>query len=100
MRKLSDGADKGYGGCVGPSVPSFDWRRSGIFNGNLRRCPCLKEFSMPPRVDLAGKRFGRLLALYPVIEQRGERLRYFWSCQCDCGVKSLVDTDHAHLRSA
>ena len=45
---------------------------------------------MPNRrklVDLAGRRFGRLVAMTPVIEYRRETS---WACLCDCGGNKVV----------
>lgn len=44
-------------------------------------------------IDLAGQRFGRLLALSHSIEAR----RTFWLCRCDCGV--TVRVGRQNLRS-
>jgi hypothetical protein len=43
---------------------------------------------MPPKLHLAGQRFGRLLAL----EEHGQdgRRAYYWRCVCDCGQTSIV----------
>lgn len=43
---------------------------------------------MPQRLELAGKRFGRLVA----IESCGcsERGKILWLCQCDCGRKKIT----------
>lgn len=41
---------------------------------------------MPPRLDLTGQRFGRLVALSPT----RDRYRIMWSCRCDCGAESTV----------
>lgn len=38
---------------------------------------------MPKRIDIAGKRFGRLTALEYLGEQR-------WRCRCDCGNSPIV----------
>lgn len=38
---------------------------------------------MPPFKDLAGKRFGRLIAIEPIHGDRKHPLK--WKCKCDCG---------------
>ena len=49
---------------------------------------------MSARLDLVGVRFGRLVAIKPVIDPpKGFR----WLCQCDCG--SVVNTSRGGLRS-
>lgn len=41
----------------------------------------------PPRTDLLGRRFGRLIALEYIIGKR-------WRCRCDCGNELTVMTCH------
>jgi len=52
------------------------------------------------RLDLAGKRFGRLAGIEDVGKtKKGERI---WRCRCDCGEETEVRTDHlksGHTRS-
>lgn len=48
---------------------------------------------MPKRIDLSGKRFGRL----EVIEiDESKRIKYktFWICKCDCGNTKSIDGNH------
>lgn len=42
---------------------------------------------MPPRSDLAGRRFGRIVAIEDVGTDGNHRL---WMCHCDCGVDKVV----------
>lgn len=49
---------------------------------------------VPARIDLAGKRFGRLLALERVGVDRGGSL--LWACECECGSSVVVSS--AELR--
>lgn len=45
-----------------------------------------------PRKDLTGKRFYKLIAMYPLTERR--RNHTVWHCQCDCGnTTDAVSTD-------
>jgi|SRR5271165_627574 len=43
---------------------------------------------MPAFIDLAGERFGRLLVLKRVENDRNSKAR--WECKCDCGRLSIV----------
>src|SRR5262245_24001286 len=43
---------------------------------------------MPKVVDIAGQRFGRLVALRPI--GLTERKRVLWQCRCDCGGDTVV----------
>lgn len=38
-------------------------------------------------IDIAGERFGRLVALKPIARERGH---YFWLCLCECGKHAKV----------
>ncbi len=47
---------------------------------------------MPTKVDLTGKRFGKLVALYEVDkhESKNGNKRITWHCKCDCGNETDV----------
>jgi hypothetical protein len=46
---------------------------------------------MPPRIDLTGQRFGRLI----VCKSAPKRGRHtYWSCVCDCGAEKVTRTEH------
>ncbi len=62
-------------------------------SGELRRgrawsCGC----GMPRSVNIAGQRFGRLVAVEPV---EGERIHgsLAWHCHCDCGTEKALSSD-------
>lgn len=42
---------------------------------------------MPAKIDIAGQRFGRLVAIAPISE-RGQGV--VWRCLCDCGKETMV----------
>lgn len=42
-----------------------------------------------PRIDIAGRRFGRLVALDGESHSVGKRV--YWWCRCDCGAVVAVD---------
>ena len=44
---------------------------------------------MPPRIDLTGQRFERLVVIAPA-PARGRET--FWLCRCDCGAELAVRT--------
>ena len=35
--------------------------------------------------NIAGHKFGRLVAIEPIKKLRGSRIRTFWKCKCECG---------------
>jgi hypothetical protein len=49
----------------------------------------------PPRIDLSGKRFGRLTVV--AISHRDQTHRIHWTCKCDCGNVTTPST--AELRN-
>ena len=50
---------------------------------------------MPKRIDLTGKKFGRLTVIsFAGTDKNGKAL---WHCQCECGNKTIVRLDR--LRS-
>ena len=44
--------------------------------------------NMPPRADLTGKRFGKLVAVEPAGKDKAGNV--FWRCKCDCGGEIVV----------
>ncbi len=46
---------------------------------------------MPPKVDITGQRFGRLIALRPT-KNRSSYGAVVWECRCDCGKITFGDT--------
>lgn len=56
-------------------------------NGHTKSCGCLQKerTSEASFKDIAGKRFGKLIALYPLQEGRGHDKMVIWHCKCDCG---------------
>jgi len=49
---------------------------------------CRVKRLSPKRIDLAGQRFGRLVAIKPVYVE-GKR-GVHWECDCDCGGKATI----------
>lgn len=45
---------------------------------------------MPPKLQLAGQRFGRLVAIADAGHNRHGGSR--WKCRCDCGAERVTDT--------
>jgi hypothetical protein len=44
---------------------------------------------MPKRIDLSGKRYGRLVAIR--FHGKNERRKSLWLCRCDCGKEKIVN---------
>ena len=53
-------------------------------SGSSRSCGCLRKLNANVRLDIANKRFGRLVALFPT-EKRSQGGSVYWHCRCDCG---------------
>jgi len=52
---------------------------------------------MPRLVDLTGKRFGRLVVIKRVVNNKWGQSR--WLCLCDCGKKPIVSNTHLRTGS-
>jgi hypothetical protein len=67
---------------------------SNLQAGNKRSCGCLRMS------DIAGQRFGKLVAVRPVEEKSGSFIK--WQCNCDCGNSVIVsgnDLRSGHTKS-
>lgn len=58
--------------------------------GKTKSCGCKSHIRRG--LDLSGKKFGRLMALYPV-DKRDHKGSVYWRCQCDCGQELDVSGD-------
>lgn len=56
---------------------------STLLNGKTKSCGCNN------RVDLTGRRFGRLVAMRPS-ERRSRQGKVYWWCVCDCGTEKEI----------
>lgn len=66
-----------------------------LMRGYSKSCGCYRP---PKTLDVAGKRFGRLIAIN--IFSKGARTR--WLCKCDCGAETIVclqDLRNGHTQS-
>jgi hypothetical protein len=67
-----------------PTVRGYCLRRGGA-----QSCGCLRR---ERRLNLAGRRFGRLKAIRPA-EQRAKFGKIQWLCRCNCGRECTVTVD-------
>lgn len=70
---------------------------SKLRNAHTQSCGCLQKAktSEAKKIDLVGKRFGRLIVTEKAGSDKWKSIR--WVCQCDCGVAKIVNG--SHLRS-
>ena len=53
-------------------------------SGNTQSCGCIqKEYTSGLKLDIAGKRFGKLVAIEPTNQHNNASI--IWKCKCDCG---------------
>lgn len=76
---------------------------TNLQSGNTKSCGCLNReiVSKLRRVNLLGKRFGRLLVIEEEPSKIGDHI-VFWKCQCDCGNIVLHATNaltSGHIQS-
>lgn len=59
-------------------------------SGHTQSCGCLQgeNTSKAKFIDIAGQRFGKLVALCPVKQYKNHTK---WTCECDCGKYAYVD---------
>lgn len=72
-------------------------------SGNTKSCGCLQKeiASNNRRINLIGKRFGKLLVIDEFEHEIGDQI-VFWKCRCDCGNTTIVNTDllnNGHTKS-
>ena len=64
---------------------------NSLNNGRTVSCGCrLKEVGKEQALDLTGQRFGKLVALKRV---ENNKIKTQWLCQCDCGNTKVVKTE-------
>lgn len=62
--------------------------------GKVKSCGCMQYKFLHSIDDLTGRRFGRLVALYP-LSKRDKKSSVYWHCRCDCGNE--VDVTQSNL---
>lgn len=66
-----------------PICHNKKWVRKDSLD-NTMSCGCLSKTTQFKAKNLAGKRFGRLIAIEPVDRKRDKNGSIIWRCQCDC----------------
>lgn len=66
-------------------------RGGDLIQGRVVSCGCYRseKTSERQRLDLIGKRFGRLIVVAPAGQSR-RHANYRWTCRCDCGQTAVV----------
>lgn len=62
--------------------------------------PALKGVAASNRIDIAGKKFGKLTVLKYVVTSSGRRAN--WLCECECGKRKIIcgkDLRSRHVQS-
>ena len=59
-------------------------------SGHTKSCGCLVRETQG--IDITNKRFGKLIALYPIDNKK--RSTIIWHCVCDCGNHKIVRASH------
>ncbi|MCD8225348.1 MAG: hypothetical protein LUC99_10985 [Clostridiales bacterium] len=82
-----------YWHCVCECGNECDVQASHLKSGHTKSCGCYRrEVPWEKRVDLVGKRFGRLVVLRQMPEKKGWESS--WECRCDCGNVCVCQTDN------
>ena len=61
-----------------------------LISGQSKSCGCGVDGHPCVFKDISGKRFGKLVALYPV-DKRNRNETVHWLCKCDCGNETIAD---------
>src|SRR5699024_7892636 len=59
-------------------------------SGSSRSCGCLRKRNANVRLDIANRRFGRLVAPFTTVK-RSAGGSVYWHCRCDCGKEVGVN---------
>lgn len=88
IREVPRNSRKRYWLCLCQCGNEKIVEESHLKSGHTKSCGCYRKEVMQSRgIDLAGKRFGRLLVLGPARAENGKIIG--WECQCDCGNKCV-----------
>lgn len=69
-----------------------DIRKDRVLNGQIKSCGCLtKLIGSAKRIDIAGQRFGKLIAIERVLSPNNKHMNH-WLCKCDCGNTCTIST--------
>ena len=79
-------------GCANVIVETHARYSAGISNEEAQQVVAARKRTGNNRLDLTGRKFGRLLVLCPT-ENRSKRGSVCWKCRCDCGNKVEVSSD-------
>lgn len=86
-----------YWNCVCDCGTEKAVAKNSLTAGKSLSCGCLKNEQLAERrfIDIAGKRFGRLVAL-----SRAETVNKttYWRCLCDCGCTTVVAAQNLKRR--
>lgn len=58
-------------------------------SGKVRSCGCKAHDHAYNRIDISGRRLGRMTAMYPT-DKRDQRGSVYWHCRCDCGNETDI----------
>ena len=66
-----------------------------LVRGESNSCGCLQKEILinshkKTRLNIAGQRYGKLVALYPIYS-KSKYIHTKWHCKCDCGVECDID---------
>ena len=90
------GQSRSFCECVCDCGTTVDVRTDSLTSKRTTSCGCASQKNLFRRLDLSGKRFGRIVA----IKDTG-KLKYHspvWLCRCDCGT--VFETTTSSLYSA
>ena len=97
IKKSYSKENRGYWICKCDCGNEIVTKTNLLTSGQTQSCGCLlKENMHEKRIDLTNQRFGKLIALYPIVKITPSNKEVtYWHCKCDCGNET--DVVPAHL---
>lgn len=83
-RAENDGGNRARWVCRCDCGREVTVQAAQLKSGRTRSCGCMRHERAHNRLDLTGRRFGRLTALCPA-GKKGGAGKLYWHCRCDCG---------------
>ena len=60
-------------------------------NGNTKSCGCSRRAVSRKFKNIAGERFGKLVAIRAIKEHSPKNTAVYWECKCDCGNITVIN---------
>ena len=81
--------------CICDCGKTLVTMKASLLSGNTQSCGCLhsevcSHNGEKRRIDLSGRRFGRLVAIEIDESRTRQSRKVYWKCRCDCGRTKVI----------